>query len=91
MIANLVANYDCCHLMQAAKQKSHPTELYPTRKSNKYPKRERERASTGGKAKGNVSKTHFRFRKDAACRVSRGEDGASPVSTGKENHGWFAA
>jgi len=29
MIANLIANYDCCHLMQAAKKKSQPTELYP--------------------------------------------------------------
>src|SRR5260370_31448033 len=29
MIANLIANYDCCHLMQAAKKKSQPTELDP--------------------------------------------------------------
>jgi hypothetical protein len=29
MIANLIANYDCCHLMQGAKKKSQPTELHP--------------------------------------------------------------
>jgi hypothetical protein len=30
-VANLIANYDCCHLMQSVRKKSHPTELYPTR------------------------------------------------------------
>ena len=29
MIANLIANYDCCHLMQAAKKKSHPQNSIP--------------------------------------------------------------
>ena len=29
MIATLIANYDCCHLMQGTKKKSQPTELYP--------------------------------------------------------------
>src|SRR5208283_6038057 len=76
-----------------------------TAKSNKYPKRgEIGRQLDGGDGWWRWQRSVFSnfssrvlifnsatFPVDGAWRVSCSEDGASPVSTGKENHGLFAA
>src|ERR1700681_4958745 len=56
----MIANYDRCHLMQSAKKKSHPTELYRTRsRTNIVSAREIGR-QLEGEAKSSVSKAHFK-------------------------------
>src|SRR6266436_7279031 len=102
LIANLVPKLRLLPFDACREEKVAPHRTLSHAKSNKYRKRERDRASTGGKAKGRVPKAHFRHcqapgkdsllsHRDAACRVSRREGRASPVSTGNENQGWFAA
>src|SRR6266404_3718604 len=60
LIANLVPKLRLLPFDAGREEKVAPHRTLSHAKSNKYRKRERDRASTGGKAKGRVSKAHFR-------------------------------
>src|SRR6266446_6676949 len=60
LIANLVPKLRLLPFDAGRQEKVAPHRTLSDAKSNKYRKRERDRASTGGEAKGHVSKAHFR-------------------------------
>src|SRR6266851_3396040 len=77
---SMIATYDRCHLMPAAKKKSHPTELYPTRsRTNIVSAREIGRQLEGRRKA--MSQKH----------VSGTAKRPEKIVCFPENQGWFAA
>src|SRR5258708_34238424 len=74
-VANRVGKLRLLPFDASGREKVAPHRTLSHVKSNKYRKRERDRASTGGKAQ--------HSRRDAASRVSRRERQGKPVSLGK--------
>src|SRR3977135_2333481 len=76
----MIANYDRCHLMRAARKKSHPTELYPARsRTNIVSAREIGRQLEGRRKA--MSQKHI---SGTAKRLEK-------IVCFPENQGWFVA